>query len=68
VVPLARDNALDVQSTDDGVGVPRGGRPGVGLTSMRERAAELGGTWEIERAAGRGTRIHARLPLHQEAA
>jgi signal transduction histidine kinase len=30
---------------------------------MRERTAELGGTYRIESAAGGGTRIVARLPL-----
>ncbi|HEU5103717.1 MAG TPA: sensor histidine kinase [Roseiflexaceae bacterium] len=65
-VRLTLCDALDVEISDDGVGLPPGGRAGVGLTSMRERAAELGGTWAIETAPGRGTSIHAQLPLHQE--
>jgi signal transduction histidine kinase len=35
----------------------------VGTTSMRERAAELGGTLEVETAPGSGTTVRARIPL-----
>jgi two-component system NarL family sensor kinase len=38
-------------------------RAGVGLTSMRERTAELGGTCVIEPVPTGGTRIAVRLPL-----
>jgi signal transduction histidine kinase len=41
------------------VGVPTG----VGMASMRERAAELGGTCTIETIPGTGTRVTAELPL-----
>jgi signal transduction histidine kinase len=30
---------------------------------MRERAAAVGGTLEIQSAPGQGTRLHARFPL-----
>ena len=53
---------LAVVITDDGVGLPADMRPGVGLTSMRERAEELGGTFEAASQPGRGTRITATLP------
>ena len=33
-----------------------------GLSGMRERAFGLGGTWKMESAPGRGTRIEAHLP------
>ena len=36
---------------------------GVGLTSMRERAEELGGTCTLTSASGRGTVVQARIPL-----
>ena len=36
--------------------------PGVGLSSMRERAAEIGGTVEFASGAN-GSRVHALLPL-----
>lgn len=53
--------ALDV--VDDGCGVDPDRVAGVGLASMRERAAELGGTLEIRPAAPHGTRVVARLPM-----
>ena len=62
-VRLHLDGELEVEVRDDGRGIPAGGREGVGLTSMRERAAELGGTFTIERPDGGGTRILARLPV-----
>ncbi|HYN69924.1 MAG TPA: histidine kinase, partial [Candidatus Eisenbacteria bacterium] len=58
-----RDHALEVEVTDDGVGLVAGARPGIGLESMRERAAEVGGTCVIESILGGGTRVFARLPL-----
>jgi signal transduction histidine kinase len=48
---------------DDGVGLAEGMPAGVGLTSMRERAAELGGTCSVESGPGTGTRVTAVLPL-----
>ncbi len=54
---------LLVQISDDGRGVPADAVPGVGSTSMRERAAELGGTFDVTTAAGAGTTVQARLPL-----
>lgn len=48
---------------DDGIGLAHPGRAGVGLTSMRERATELGGSWSADALATGGTRISARIPL-----
>ncbi|MFI7700777.1 sensor histidine kinase [Nonomuraea sp. NPDC049480] len=62
-VALRRDDRLRVTVTDDGVGLPADARPGVGLASMRERAAELGGTCVVREAEGGGTVVHAELPL-----
>ena len=53
--------ALRLEVADDGCGFS-GGRIGVGLQAMRERAAELGGTCEITSTPGRGTTVSARLP------
>ncbi|HEX2184833.1 MAG TPA: ATP-binding protein, partial [Chloroflexota bacterium] len=49
---------------DDGRGFdPRGAFPGhLGLRSMRERAAAVGGAVEIESAPGRGTKVRAHVP------
>ena len=41
---------------------PRRGRPGVGIQSMQERAAELGGVLEVLDTDGGGTTVEARLP------
>lgn len=55
-------DALDLTIDDDGAGLGAAARPGVGVASMRERAAELGGTCAVlDRAAG-GVRVHAILP------
>jgi len=65
-VHLAVDRAsamLELEIADDGVGMPEGRRAGVGLSSMRERAEELGGTCGVKPAPTGGTRVLARLPL-----
>jgi signal transduction histidine kinase len=54
---------LALEVTDDGVGMAEGRRAGVGLSSMRERAEELGGTLVVEPGSEGGTRVLARLPV-----
>ncbi|HWJ12029.1 MAG TPA: sensor histidine kinase [Nocardioides sp.] len=54
---------LVVEVSDDGVGIDSSSLAGVGLTSMRERARELGGRCRVEPTAVGGTRVTARLPL-----
>jgi two-component system NarL family sensor kinase len=59
------DGALQVQVVDHATGSGPW-VPGVGLTSMRERAAELGGTVEVGPRPGTddpGGRVLARIPL-----
>ena len=56
---------LVVEVLDDGIGIPEGRRSGVGLQSMRERAAELNGRCRIEPRDGGGTRVRAELPLYE---
>jgi signal transduction histidine kinase len=58
---------LDIEITDDGVGLPESPELGVGLWSMQERAAELGGSCRIENSTPAGTRIFARLPFAEPA-
>jgi signal transduction histidine kinase len=52
---------LTVTVTDNGT-TAHTWQPGIGLTSMRERAAELGGLLEAG-ADSTGGRVHAKLPL-----
>ena len=47
-------------------GLPDGWRAGVGIASMRERVAELGGDLAIEPDLPHGTRITARLPAREQ--
>ena len=63
VVHLALNEALEVRVEDDGTGVSPDHVPGVGLRSMQERAAELGGTCAIEPRPGGGTVVLATLPI-----
>jgi len=62
-VRIIADVSLEVEVTDDGHGWVGPLIPGVGIQSMRERAADLGGTLTIERVPGGGTSVLARLPL-----
>jgi signal transduction histidine kinase len=62
-VRLATSASLAVEIEDDGRGMSGDELPGVGLQSMRERAAELGGTCTITSAPGGGTRVRATLPF-----
>jgi signal transduction histidine kinase len=54
---------LHLEITDDGIGLPQERRPTVGMTSMRERAEEIGGSIQIESEENGGTRVRARLPF-----
>lgn len=67
-VELSRDaDTLHVTVIDDGAGFdPEQVRTGVGLSSMRERAVELGGTLTVSSRPGDGATITAALPDRQE--
>jgi signal transduction histidine kinase len=59
-------DALEIEVTDDGVGLPEDRRSGVGLSSMRERTAELGGSCSVEVSPAGGTVVLASLPLPEK--
>jgi signal transduction histidine kinase len=61
-VSVALDGALRLTVRDDGSGLPASA-PGVGLTSMRDRAEELGGTCRVVFTEGEGTCVEAVLPV-----
>jgi len=60
----ARGGSLELEVEDYGRGFsPNAGRRGLGLVAMRERAALLGGTLDVEQLAAGGTRIRLRVPV-----
>jgi two-component system NarL family sensor kinase len=62
-VRLYLNNGLELEVLDDGVGLPAAYTPGVGLNSMRERTAELGGEFTVEGLPDGGSRVYAHFPL-----
>lgn len=59
----AEPDELQLAVCDDGIGLPRPCRPGVGTASMRERAEELGGRIAVGSGPdGRGVEVRAQLP------
>ena len=66
-VTLSKDrDELVAEVADDGLGFGPGTNPGVGLRSMGERAAALGGKLEIESEVGEGTRVRLRVSITQK--
>lgn len=53
---------LKMEIRDDGVGLPKARSHGIGLDSMRERAEELGGRFELS-SSPQGTRVCAEIPV-----
>ncbi|MGX1883316.1 sensor histidine kinase [Streptomyces sp. NPDC055287] len=56
------DGALLLAVRDNGCGIPPRYRAGVGLRSMSERAAEVGGRLTLSAAPGGGTIVSVRMP------
>jgi len=54
---------LGLEIEDDGAGLPEARPAGVGLRSMRERAEELGGTFQLLARPEGGTLVSVWLPL-----
>jgi signal transduction histidine kinase len=70
VIHLALDEAdetLRLEIRDDGRGLPPERGRGVGVASMRERAAELGGECVVESFPAGGTCVRASLPCTPDA-
>jgi signal transduction histidine kinase len=63
-VALSNTNGIQVRVSDDGKGFDPGAprRRGFGLTSMRERAEQRGGTIDIRSNPGDGTEVEVQLP------
>jgi signal transduction histidine kinase len=59
LVTVTLDEALKLTIDDNGIGVGTEGSPGIGLSSMRERAVELGGSLTVLGRAGGGTSLRA---------
>ena len=62
-VEVAADGVLRVEIVDDGCGIHAGTARGVGLATMAERAAEVGGRCTVGSGTSGGTRVTALLPL-----
>jgi len=65
-VTLSKDGEdLVAEVADDGRGFEPETASGVGLKSMRERAAALGGKLEVASEVAQGTRVRLRVPMSQ---
>ncbi|WP_371583657.1 sensor histidine kinase [Streptomyces sp. NBC_01314] len=58
------DDVLAIDIQDDGTGfTPATRHPGVGMTTMRERVASVGGAFAVESTPGEGTTVTVTMPL-----
>jgi len=62
-IHLHVDGDLRLTVIDDGQGMTESASAGIGLASMRERAAELGGRCTVHSVVGHGTQVAAIIPL-----
>lgn len=61
-VALPESGGVLLQVSDDGRGLDESAATGIGLASMRERASELDGTFEVQAGEQKGTRVVVMLP------
>jgi signal transduction histidine kinase len=58
-----RDGAVEIEVADNGVGFQLGAQDdGIGLISMRDRIAAVGGELDVRSEPGTGTTVHAVVP------
>ena len=62
-IAIQLNDKLELDVIDNGRGIGPARHSGAGLTSMRQRAEELGGSFEIASYLQGGTRVSARLPI-----
>lgn len=62
VALIIENSKLKIEIEDDGIGVSKVHTHGIGLDSMRERAEELGGQFELI-SSSQGTRVCAEIPI-----
>lgn len=62
-ITIVQDGDLGLRVVDDGIGFPDDGPRGVGIASMTQRAAELGGQCSIASGRDGGTVVEASIPL-----
>nr|MDQ6910732.1 ATP-binding protein [Actinomycetota bacterium] len=57
--------ALSFEVADDGAGFDPAARqtPGAGFVNMGDRVGAIGGTFGVQSAPGRGTRVSGRVPV-----
>ncbi len=65
-----RDGHVVLTVVDDGVGVEQASKspsvfPRFGVTTMRERAESIGGTFAIDSQPGRGTTVRVEIPIRE---
>lgn len=54
---------VEVEISDDGIGFQPDRTRGMGILGMEERVRQLGGTFDLQSSPGKGTTVHAVLPL-----
>jgi signal transduction histidine kinase len=54
---------VDVEISDDGVGFQSERIRGMGILGMEERVRQLGGSFDLRSIPGKGTTVHAALPV-----
>ena len=63
IVLTRRDGSVAAVIEDDGRGIHRSRRDGLGLLGMRERIALVDGRLEVESSPGSGTALWSEVPV-----